>query len=125
MIEHAEFTEHTGAAAAARLLGAHPDLDAIVAGSDNMAAGAIRAVRASGRRVPDDVSVVGFDDLPIAQHTEPPLTTVHQPIEALGREMAKMLVALVAGRTPSPLILPTRLVERASVRGGTAHGSPG
>lgn len=116
-VDHGDFTELTGAAAATRLLAAHPDLDAIVAASDNLAAGAVRAVRASGRRVPDDVSVVGFDDLPVAQTTEPPLTTVHQPIEALGREMARMLVALVGGQTPSPLILPTRLVHRASVRG--------
>ncbi|CAM5418006.1 HTH-type transcriptional regulator OS=Streptomyces glaucescens OX=1907 GN=SGLAU_30530 PE=4 SV=1 [Streptomyces glaucescens] len=67
-----------------------------------------------GRRDPADVAVVGFDDLTVAQIADPPLTTVHQPIEAFGREMARMLVALVNGQDPTPLILPTRLVIRSS-----------
>ena len=55
--------------------------------------------RAAGRRVPDDVAVVGFDDSPSAAHTDPPLTTVHQPVEAMGREMVRLLVeALTPGR---------------------------
>jgi DNA-binding LacI/PurR family transcriptional regulator len=58
--------------------------------------------------------VVGFDDLAVARIADPPLTTVHQPIEALGRETARMLVALVNGQDPTPLILPTRLVVRSS-----------
>jgi DNA-binding LacI/PurR family transcriptional regulator len=64
--------------------------------------------------VPGDVGIVGFNDIASARHTEPPLTTVNQPIHALGREMARMLLALMAGEQPSPLILPTRLVVRAS-----------
>jgi DNA-binding LacI/PurR family transcriptional regulator len=60
------------------------------------------------------VAVVGFNDISGARHTVPPLTTVHQPIQALGREMARMLLAVLAGEQPSPLILPTRLVVRAS-----------
>ncbi len=58
--------------------------------------------------------MVGFDDLAVAELADPPLTTVHQPINALGREMARMLVALVDGQDPTPLILPTRLVIRSS-----------
>lgn len=58
--------------------------------------------------------MVGFDDLAVAQVTEPALTTIHQPIRGLGREMARMLVGLIAGRTSGPLILPTRLVKRSS-----------
>lgn len=112
--EYADFTEDGGAAAMARLLDRHPDLDAVFAQSDNMAAGAIRTLRAAGRIVPDDVAVVGFDDLPVARSTEPALTTVHQPIQGLGQEMAKMLIALMAGERPHPLILPTKLVRRAS-----------
>jgi DNA-binding LacI/PurR family transcriptional regulator len=112
--ERADFTEAGGAAAMARLLDRYPDLDAVFAESDNMAAGALRALRAAGRTVPADVAVVGFDDLPIAQTTDPALTTVHQPVQALGREMAKMLIDLIAGEQPSPLILPTHLVVRAS-----------
>jgi DNA-binding LacI/PurR family transcriptional regulator len=112
--EPADFTEAGGVKAMARLLERWPDLDAVFAESDNMAAGALRALRAAGRTVPDDVAVVGFDDLPIAQTTDPSLTTVHQPVQALGREMAKMLIDLMAGEQPSPLLLPTHLVVRAS-----------
>ncbi len=112
--ERSDFTEAGGAAAMASLLDRFPDLDAVFAESDNMAAGALRTLRAAGRRVPEDVAVVGFDDLPIARITEPPLTTVHQPVQALGQEMVRMLLALMAGERPSPLILPTHLVVRAS-----------
>jgi len=112
--ERSDFTEAGGAAAMACLLDRFPDLDAVFAESDNMAAGALRALRAAGRRVPEDVAVVGFDDLPIARTTEPPLTTVHQPVRALGQEMARMLLALMAGEHPNPLLLPTHLVVRAS-----------
>lgn len=58
--------------------------------------------------------MAGFDDLAVARIADPPLTTVHQPVRALGREMARMLVALVNGQDPTPLILPTRFVVRAS-----------
>ncbi|MER5889519.1 LacI family DNA-binding transcriptional regulator [Streptomyces sp. NPDC001941] len=109
-----DFSDAAGAAAMERLLKAHPDLDGVFAANDNMAAGALRALRAAGRSVPGDVAVVGFDDLAVARFAEPALTTVHQPIRDLGREMARMLVGLIAGHERSPLILPTRLVERAS-----------
>ncbi|MER5204126.1 LacI family DNA-binding transcriptional regulator [Streptomyces sp. NPDC002825] len=109
-----DFTGPSGAAAMAALLAHRPDLDGVFAASDNMAAGALRTLRKAGRLVPSDVAVVGFDDLPVARIAEPPLTTVHQPVEGLGREMARMLVALVDGQDPTPLILPTRLVTRAS-----------
>jgi DNA-binding LacI/PurR family transcriptional regulator len=112
--EPADFTEAGGIAAMGRLLDRRPDLDAVFAESDNMAAGALRTLKAAGRTVPGDVAVVGFDDLPIARSTDPALTTVHQPIQALGREMAKMLIDLMAGGQPSPLLLPTRLVVRGS-----------
>ncbi len=113
-IEHGDFGEESGAQAAARLLSAHPDLDALFAASDNMAAGAMRMLKARGRSVPADIAVVGFDDLPIARHTDPPLTSVNQPIQALGHEMAKMLISLINGERPSALILPTRLTVRES-----------
>jgi len=114
LVEHGDFSQDSGAAAMERILAAAPDVDGVVAASDNMAAGALRALRAAGRSVPGDVAVVGFDDLAVAQLTDPPLTTVHQPIQALGQEMAKMLLRLVAGERPGPLILPTRLVVRGS-----------
>ncbi|MGR4881109.1 LacI family DNA-binding transcriptional regulator [Streptomyces sp. LARHCF249] len=112
--EAGDFTESSGAAAMAALLASHPDLDGVFAASDNMGAGALRTLRAAGRLVPADVAVIGFDDLAAARIADPPLTTVHQPIEGLGREMARMLVALINGQDPTPLILPTRLVTRAS-----------
>jgi DNA-binding LacI/PurR family transcriptional regulator len=114
LVEHGDFTEVSGAAAMTRLLAAHPDLDAIFAASDSMAVGALRALKAAGRSVPGDVAVVGFDDYPIARYTNPPLTTVAQPIKQLGWEMARMLVSLIDGEQPGPLILPTRLVVRES-----------
>ncbi|MCO8273899.1 LacI family transcriptional regulator [Actinoplanes sp. TRM 88003] len=109
-----DFTEAAGAAAMKTLLDRHPDLDGVFAASDNMAAGALRVLSAAGRRVPADVAVVGFDNLGIAQRTEPPLTTVHQSIQALGQEMTRMLIALIAGQDRTPVILPTRLVRRGS-----------
>jgi DNA-binding LacI/PurR family transcriptional regulator len=111
---HADFTERAGAEAMTTLLTQHPDLDAVFAANDNMAAGALRVLRQSGRSVPEDVAVVGFDDLGIAQHTNPTLTSVHQPIQALGFEMARMLMTVIDGGRPSPLILPTRLIIRDS-----------
>ncbi|MGW3292661.1 LacI family DNA-binding transcriptional regulator [Streptomyces xiamenensis] len=112
--ECGDFTRSSGAVAMAGLLNRHPDLDGVFAANDNMASDALRALRETGRSVPGDVAVVGFDDLDIAKITEPPLTTVHQPIQALGREMAALLVRLVAGEEPSSLILPTELVTRSS-----------
>jgi DNA-binding LacI/PurR family transcriptional regulator len=109
-----DFTEASGAAAMKVLLDRHPDLDAVFAASDNMAAGALRVLADAGRSVPADVAVVGFDDLAIAERTEPPLTTVHQSIQALGREMTRMLIGLIAGQERSSIILPTRLVRRGS-----------
>ncbi|MEH0580983.1 MULTISPECIES: LacI family DNA-binding transcriptional regulator [Streptomyces] len=112
--QEGDFTEPSGAAAMAALLADHPDLDGVFAANDNMGAGALRTLRAAGRTVPADVAVIGFDDLTVAQVADPPLTTVHQPIAALGREMARMLVSLIDGQDPTPLILPTRLVTRSS-----------
>jgi DNA-binding LacI/PurR family transcriptional regulator len=113
-VEHSDFTEEGGATAMRRLLDADPHLDAVFAASDNMAAGALRTLRERRRTVPGDVAVVGFDDHLIARHTSPPLTTVFQPIQQLGREMGRMLLDLIDGQRPSPLILPTRLVVRES-----------
>jgi DNA-binding LacI/PurR family transcriptional regulator len=113
-VVHGDFSEDGGRKAMAELLSAHPDLDAVFVASDQMAIGALRALADAGRTVPADVAVVGFNDIATARHTSPPLTTVSQPIQALGREMARMLRALLEGEDPSPLILPTRLVVRDS-----------
>lgn len=107
-----DFTQESGFSAMTALLTEHPDLDAVFAQSDSMAAGAVEALDRSGRRVPADVAVVGFDDLPIATTTRPALTTVHQPVDALGREMTKTLITLLEGGRPTSMILPTHLVVR-------------
>lgn len=111
-----DFSEESGAAAMQALLDKHPDLDAVFAASDMMAAGAMRVIRAHGLRVPQDVAVIGFDDSVIARHTEPPLTTVHQPIEAIGQEMVRLLLPKIDGDDPAPyeVVLNTRLVLRGS-----------
>ena len=113
-VAHGDFSEAGGSRAMAELLAGHPDLDAVFVASDQMAIGALRVLKDAGRSIPDDVAIVGFNDVISAGHTEPPLTTVRQPIQSLGREMARMLLALMAGETPSPLILPTRLIQRSS-----------
>ncbi len=113
-VAYGDFSEASGVAAMAELLDAHPDLDAVFVASDAMASGALGVLRERGRSVPGDVAVVGFNDVLTARHTQPALTTVRQPIEALGREMTRMLVRLIAGEQPTPLILPTELVVRDS-----------
>ncbi len=115
-VQVGDFSEPSGTAATVRLLAAHPDVEAIFAASDNMAVGAIRALRAAGRSVPGDVSVVGYDDLQTARLSDPMLTTVHQPVAELGRQMAAMVLALLARQTPAPVLLAPHLVERDSVR---------
>ena len=116
---HSDFTQQGGADATRRILAAHPDVDAIFAASDLMAAGAIQVLRESGRRIPEDVAIVGFDDSPIAATTDPALTSVRQPIEEMGREMVRLLVELQAdpGSVPRTVILATQLVRRRSSEG--------
>ena len=81
-----------------------------------MAAGALVVLRESGRRVPDDVAVVGFDDSAVARQTDPPLTTVHQPVEEMGRQMARLLIARIRKeRLERPYaLLETHMVIRQS-----------
>jgi DNA-binding LacI/PurR family transcriptional regulator len=80
-----------------------------------MAAGALRALRDAGRSVPADVAVVGFDDAPLAAHTQPGLTTVRQPVDEMTRATADLLLHRVAGKTkPSRIICTTTLVVRDS-----------
>lgn len=108
------FTVEGGQAAAAELVArGHTGL---VCASDLMALGAIRAVRATGRDVPADVSVVGFDDSPLIPFTDPPLTTVRQPVAAMGAAAVEALLAEISG-TPAPrteLLFHPELVVRGS-----------
>ncbi len=115
-LQRGDFSEDSGRRAAEQLLRAAPDVDGVFAASDLMAFGAISALRAAGRRVPDDVAVVGFDDAPAAARHDPPLTTIAQPVEGIGRLMARMLVARIADEHVAQhhVVLPTQLVQRAT-----------
>jgi DNA-binding LacI/PurR family transcriptional regulator len=115
-VAESDFTAESGRRAMAGLIERHPDIDGVLAASDTTAAGALEALRAAGRRVPEDVAVIGFDDFTLAQRTEPPLTTVRQPIEEIGRAMIRLLLeemeeGAVAWRH---VILRTELVVRES-----------
>ena len=104
-----------GAAAARFLLGLNPRPTALLAMSDQLAFGAIEAVKGMGLSVPGDVSVVGFDDVPDAARSNPPLTTVHQDHVEKGLLAGRLLVARLEGdESEATQILPTRLVERES-----------
>ncbi|MGC4878755.1 LacI family DNA-binding transcriptional regulator [Micromonospora sp. DT43] len=116
LIAYGDFSEGSGATAMRRLLESCPDLEAVFVASDLMAFGALRTLRDAGRRVPEDVAVIGFDDAPVARQADPPLTTVFQPVEEMGRQMARLLVARIRGDDlPAPhILLDTQLVHRAS-----------
>lgn len=106
MVEHGDFTTGSGEVAAKRLLERHPDLDAIFVASDLMALGAISTLRKAGRRVPDDVAIVGYDDIELARLAEPSLTTMRQETETQGRVMARLLLVSLGmqptGELPEP-----------------------
>jgi len=110
-----DFGQASGEHATARLLDRRPQVAAIFAASDMMAVGAMRALHRAGRRVPGDVAVIGFDDLPIGRRTDPPLTTVRQPIEEMGARMTGELLAMLGGSSaPRCAVLDTKLVLRAT-----------
>jgi len=110
-----DFTQESGAIAMRELLGRQPELDAVFAASDLMGIGVLRALREAGRRVPEDVAVVGFDDVQAARYADPPLTTVRQPIAEIGRRLARQLLRLAGGEAIEPaVVLDVKLVLRGS-----------
>lgn len=114
LIADGEFSEAGGYVAMRRLLPQHPD--AVFAASDTMAVGALRAIREHGLRIPDDLALVGFDDMPFAANTTPPLTTIRQPVTRTGAIAAETLIDLVEHpqQPPRRILLPTELVIRQS-----------
>ncbi|MFE7552754.1 LacI family DNA-binding transcriptional regulator [Streptomyces gardneri] len=112
------FTEESGARAMAELLDRRPDVDGVFVANDLMATGALRTLRERGVRVPEDVAVVGFDDMAsVIDRTSPALTTIRQDIEGMGRLMVKLLMRLLDatdGAAPASVITPTSLVRRDS-----------
>jgi DNA-binding LacI/PurR family transcriptional regulator len=113
-VAHALYSLEAAQAAAVRLLGR--GITGIICASDPMALGAIRAVRRAGLRVPQDVSVVGYDDSALMNCTEPPLTTVRQPIDAMGRMVIELLIGQIAGTSVphDELLFEPELVVRGS-----------
>ncbi|MEH0399924.1 LacI family DNA-binding transcriptional regulator [[Kitasatospora] papulosa] len=118
LVVDGDFTTEGGARAMTELLDARPDVDAVFVSNDLMASGALRVLRERGVRVPEDVAVVGFDDMAsVAKATEPPLTTVRQDVEGMGRLMVRLLMERLnsgTGAWPDSVITPTELVRRAS-----------
>jgi DNA-binding LacI/PurR family transcriptional regulator len=102
LAESGDFTQTGGELAMTKLLALEPNLDAVFAASDPMAVGALRALRAAGRRVPEDVAVVGFDDHPsLAPFADPPLTSVHQVPGQQVQRMIEMLSDILVGQPPA------------------------
>ncbi|MFF9333518.1 LacI family DNA-binding transcriptional regulator [Streptomyces albogriseolus] len=118
LLREGSFTEESGARAMAELLDRRPGIDGVFVANDLMALGALRVLRERGLRVPQDVAVVGFDDMEaVVRASDPALTTVRQDVEGLGRLSVKLLVKLLSrptGRVPASVIMPTTLVRRAS-----------
>lgn len=111
-----DWSATSGYHAARRLLEAQVPFSAIFAQNDQMAVGAIRALREAGQRVPGDVSVIGFDDIPLASYFDPPLTTLRQPMKESGARAARLLVATIhdPDRAPAQIQIQAQLVERSS-----------
>lgn len=114
LVVEGDFTEEGGYTAMRRLLKFRPD--AVFVASDTMAYGAMRALREANLRIPQDVAVVGFDDIPASVNTEPPLTTVRQPVAQMGSRAADVLINLITTGTKSvgKVIMGTELVVRES-----------
>ena len=113
------FTREGGRHAMEVLLGRCPDIDGVFAASDLMAAGALSTLHAAGRRVPEDVAVVGFDDSILALSTQPPLSSVRQSMEVMGRELVSVLLQAIDARDPlvRRVVLGTELIVRQSSGG--------
>lgn len=126
LVQEGDFTYESGYNLTLKLLALEKPPTAIFAANDEMAIGAIKAVRHRGGRVPDDVAVVGFDDIQMASIFEPSLTTIAQPMFEIGQKAMELLLALIEGTSARrrQLVLPDRLVIRDSC-GGERSGQRG
>jgi LacI family transcriptional regulator len=116
LLVEGDFTRDGGRAAAEQILATGIPIDGVFAQNDLMAVGVLDALREAGLTVPLDVAVIGFDDIPVAAHTQPSLTTVRQPSREMGEAAARMLLSRLAGEElpVAPHIVPTSLVIRES-----------
>ena len=114
LIEYGDFSNTSGADAMKRLLKKAPEIDAVFINSDLMAIAAMDAIREEGRRVPEDIAVVGYDDLSIAEHSNPPLTTIRQNIPLAGKLLAQNLIEYLQTGMVTNVSIPVELVIRKS-----------
>ncbi|HET9910225.1 MAG TPA: substrate-binding domain-containing protein [Anaerolineales bacterium] len=114
LIEYGDFSNTSGAEAMYRLLEKQPDLDAVFVNSDLMAIAAMDAIRETGRQVSGDIAVVGYDDLSIAEHSNPPLTTIRQNIPLAGKLLAQNLIQYIQSGLTTNVSIPVELVVRKS-----------
>lgn len=119
-VVHADWSYEGGYLAMQQLLLQAPDLTALFAQNDCMAIGAMRALREAGRRIPEDVAVVGFDDIPAAAYCYPPLTTMRQPMQEVGRVATRLLLELIQDPATErkEVLLNAELVHRSSCCSG-------
>ena len=113
-VAYGDYSKASGAAGMRELLARHPEIDGVFAANDMMAVGALDVLQAAGRVVPDDVSLIGFDDSPVAITTTPQLTTMRQPFERISQEMVRLLMQVVEGQPAAAITIPTELVKRGS-----------
>jgi DNA-binding LacI/PurR family transcriptional regulator len=114
LVAYGDFSNTSGAAAILKLLDQAPDMDAVFVNSDLMAIAAMDELRTQGHRVPDDVAVVGYDDLSISEHSNPPLTTVRQNIPLAGKMLAQNIVKYLETDMITNITIPVELVIRKS-----------
>jgi DNA-binding LacI/PurR family transcriptional regulator len=114
LVAEGDWTAASGERAMAELLDQRPDLDGVFVASDTMAVGALRALATAGRRVPDDVGVVGFDGAALAEASDPPLSSVRQPAQEMGQTLVRLLLTTMAGGHPGNVLFPVELEVRTS-----------
>jgi len=114
LVAYADYSDISAAAIMRQLLERAPDLDAVFVNSDLMALAAMRAIREHGRRVPDDIAIVGYDDISLARYSDPPLTTIRQNGPLAGRLLAQNLIQHLQTGVVTSVTIPAELVERGS-----------
>ncbi len=114
LMEYGDFSDTSGAEAMRRLLKKVADIDAVFVNSDLMAIAAMETLREQGRRVPEDIAVVGYDDLSIAAHSNPPLTTIRQNIPLAGKLLAQNLIEYLQTGMVTNVSIPVELIVRKS-----------
>ncbi len=125
LVRFGDFTTQSGYEQMGDLLGSANDLQAVFCASDTVALGAKAAIKEQGIGIPEEIALVGFDDLPFTRYIDPPLTTVHLPAQEIARQASEILLRLLKGETPPErhVILETELVVRRSCGAGLKDGN--